>query len=248
MERFQDKIAIVTGGANGLGKAISSRLIREGAKVVIADLEAEPLAATCAELGPSALGVVTDVSRRDQVDAMVRKALDAHGRIDLLFSNAGVCSYNLFLEETEENWDLNFNVNARGTFNVGQAVAREMVKAGRGGAIVNTASVACELISPTTASYAASKSAIMQLTRVMAVELAEYNIRVNAIGPGPLMTRMTARTRANPERMAMFMKKLVDQRYGLPEEGAAVALFLASDEASFATGGLYYVDGGYRVQ
>ena len=131
-------------------------------------------------------------------------------------------------------------------FFVDQAVAREMVKHGIKGSIVNTASIACDLVSPTTASYAASKAAIMQLTKVMALELARYGIRVNAFGPGAMMTRMTAKTRANPERVAMFMNKLVDKRYGEPEE-AAVALFLASDEASFVNGALYYVTGGYRV-
>jgi NAD(P)-dependent dehydrogenase (short-subunit alcohol dehydrogenase family) len=248
MERFKDKVAIVTGGGNGLGKAICTRLVKEGAKVVIAEWEAEPLAQVCAELGDAVTGVLTDVSKREQVDIMVWRAMQKHGRIDLLFSNAGVCAYNIFLEETEANWDYNFSINAKGTFNVGQAVAREMVKQGKGGAIVNIASEAYEVVSSTTAAYAASKAAITQLTRVMAIELSQYNIRVNAIGPGPLMTRMTARSRSNPERVAHFMKKLVDARYGLPEEVAAVALFLASDEASFATGGMYFVDGGHRVK
>jgi NAD(P)-dependent dehydrogenase (short-subunit alcohol dehydrogenase family) len=248
MERFKDKVAIVTGGGNGLGKVICTRLVKEGAKVVIAEWEPEPLAEVCAELGGAATGVLTDVSKREQVDAMVSQAIQKHGHIDLLFSNAGVCDYNLFLEETEENWDRNFNINTRGTFNVGQAVAREMVRQGTGGSIINIGSEAYEVVSPATSAYAASKAAITQLTRVMAVELSRYNIRVNAVGPGPLLTRMTAKSRANPERMESFMKKLVDARYGLPEEAAAVALFLASDEASFATGGMYFVDGGHRVK
>lgn len=248
MKRFEDKVAIVTGGAQGIGRAVVSRLVDEGARVVVADWEADTLAKTCEELGDAVLGVPADVSSKRDVDNVVWTTMREHGKIDLLFNVAGVCRYNLFLEETEENWDANFNVNTKGTFLMGQAVAREMVKQKRGGAIVNTASIASDLVSATTSSYAASKGAIMQLTKVMALELAPWGIRVNAYGPGPMMTRMTAKTRANPERVAMFMKKLVDQRYGKPEEAAAVALFLASDEASFVNGALYYVEGGYRVQ
>lgn len=248
MERFQEKVAIVTGGANGIGKAMATRLIKEGAQVVIADVEKDTLEQVCADLGPAATGIVTDVRRRDQVAAMVQQVMARHGRVDVLFNNAGICAYNLFLEENEENWDLNFNTNVKGVFNVGQAVARVMAKQGTGGVIINTSSVSAEIISPTVSAYAASKAAIMQLTRVMALELAEYNIRVNAIGPGPTITRMTAKSRSNPERMKMFLSKFVDQRFGEPEEIASVALFLASDEASFATGGMYFIDGGYRVQ
>ena len=249
MNRFEGKIAIVTGGAQGMGKAIVAGLLRDGAEaVVIADWDQDTLDATCKEFGDRVTGIYCDVSNKASVDAMVWATMQKYGRIDLLFSNAGVCNYNLFLDETEENWDSNFNVNVKGMFFVDQAVAREMVKLGIKGAIVNTASIACDLVSPTTAAYAASKGAVMQLTKVMALELAKYGIRVNAFGPGAMMTRMTARTRANPERVEMFMKKLVDKRYGEPEEAANVALFLASDEASFVNGALYYVEGGYRVQ
>lgn len=248
MDRFEGKVAVVTGGAQGMGKAIAARLVREGAQgVVIADIEEIPLKHTCEELGEKVTGIVCDVRSKASVDAMVWKTMEKYGRIDVLFSNAGVCNYNLFLDETEENWDSNFDTNIKGMFFVDQAVAREMVKHGIKGSIVNTASIACDLVSPTTASYAASKAAIMQLTKVMALELARYGIRVNAFGPGAMMTRMTAKTRANPERVAMFMNKLVDKRYGEPEEAAAAALFLASDEASFVNGALYYVTGGYRV-
>lgn len=249
MKRFEGKVAIVTGGAQGMGKAIAAGLVKDGARgVVIVDCEAEPLKATCEELGEAAFGVLANVSKKAEVDAMVWATMQKFGRIDLLFNNAGVCLYNLFLDETEENWDANFNNNIKSMFFVGQAVAREMVKGGVKGAIVNTASIACDLISPTTAAYASSKASVMQLTKVMALELSRYGIRVNAFGPGAMMTRMTAKTRANPERVDMFMQKLVDKRYGQPEEAAAVALFLASDEASFVNGALYYVEGGYRVQ
>lgn len=249
MKRFEGKVAIVTGGAQGMGKAIVAGLVQGGAKAVcVVDWEEEPLVATCKELGENVFGICIDVSKKADVDQMVVDVMQKCGRIDLLFNNAGVCRYNLFLEETEENWDANFSINAKSMFLVGQAVAREMVKGGVKGAIVNTASIACDLVSPTTASYAASKGAVMQLTKVMALELSQHGIRVNAFGPGAMMTRMTAKTRSNPERVAMFMNKLVDKRYGAPEEAAAVALFLASDEASFVNGALYYVEGGYRVQ
>lgn len=248
MKRFEEKIAIVTGGAQGLGKAIAARLVKEGAKVVIADNDETPLKATCAELGDIVTGIVTDVCQKPQVEAMVAATMQKYGRIDLLFSNAGVCLHNPFLDETVENWDTSFNANIRSMFLTGQAVAREMVKQGIHGAIVNTGSIACDLVLPATAAYAASKGAVMQLTKVMALELSKHGIRVNAFAPGAMLTRMTDHVRANPDLEALLMSKLVDKRYGEPEEAAAVALFLASDEASFVNGATYYVDGGYRVQ
>lgn len=247
MNRFEGRVAVVTGAAQGIGRAVTERLIREGARVVAADIEADTLERACAEIGEGVLGVPCDVRDKSQIDNVVWTAMKTFRQIDLLFNIAGVCNYNLFLEETEANYNSNFDANMKGLFFMSQAVAREMVKRGKGGAIVNTASIACDRVSPTTAAYAASKAGIEQLTKVMALELAQYGIRVNAFGPGAMLTRMTARTRANPERVAMFMEKLVDQRYGLPEEAAAVALFLASDEAAFVNGSLYYVTGGYRV-
>lgn len=249
MSRFAEKIAIVTGGAQGIGRAIVVGLVQEGARgVVIADWQAEALETVQAELGDVVYGVRTDVSQKQDVDQLIWLTRQKYGRIDLLFNNAGICRYNLFLDENEQNWENIFNINVKSMFLLGQAVAREMVREGVQGAIVNTASIASDMVSPTTAAYAASKGAVMQLTKVMALELAQYGIRVNAFGPGATLTEMTAKTRANPERRAMFMSRLVDQRYGYPTEIAAVALFLASDEASFVNGALYYVDGGYRVQ
>ncbi|AGH73053.1 SDR family oxidoreductase [Edwardsiella piscicida] len=249
MSRFAGKVAIVSGGAQGIGKAIVCGLLQEGAEaVVIADWQPEALADAQATLGERVLAVPTDVSRQRDVAQLIALTLERYGHIDMLFNNAGICRYNLFLEESEQSWETTFNVNVKGMFLLGQAVARAMVERGTRGAIVNTASIACELVSPTTAAYAASKGAVMQLTRVMALELAQHGIRVNAFGPGATRTDMTAQSRANPQRRAMFMSKLVDQRYGEPDEIAAVALFLASDEASFINGACYYVDGGYRVQ
>ena len=131
MDRFEGKVAVVTGGAQGMGKAIAARLVREGAQgVVIADIEEIPLKHTCEELGEKVTGIVCDVRSKASVDAMVWKTMEKYGRIDVLFSNAGVCNYNLFLDETEENWDSNFDTNIKGMFFVDQAVAREMVKKG----------------------------------------------------------------------------------------------------------------------
>lgn len=249
MGRFEGKVAVVTGGAQGIGLEIVSGLVKEGARVVVADLEAGTLQAACDGFDPSIVtGVVCDVSRKASVDDMVWKVMERHGRIDLLFNNAGICRYGLFLEETEANWDANFAVDAKGTFLVGQAVAREMVKQGHGGAIVNTASLGAEIVFTKTAAYGAAKAAVVQLTKVMALELARYGIRVNAFGPGPTATRMTAQTRSEACRSEMILKRTVAHRFGEPEECAAVALFLASDEASFVNGAFYLVDGGFSIQ
>lgn len=206
--------------------------------------------AACDGFDPSIVtGVVCDVSRKASVDDMVWKVMERHGRIDLLFNNAGICRYGLFLEETEANWDANFAVDAKGTFLVGQAVAREMVKQGHGGAIVNTASLGAEIVfyqdsGPT----ARPRPPWCSSPRSWLLSWPDTGIRVNAFGPGPTATRMTAQTRSEASRSEMILKRTVAHRFGEPEECAAVALFLASDEASFVNGAFYLVDGGFSIQ
>lgn len=248
MERFKGKIALVTGGANGLGESIVRRLVEEGAQVAIIDIEADRLEAVCASLSESTFGVHADVSDKKQVDAAIEKIITQYGHIDILFNNAGIMLYDAFLDIKEEDWDKTLNTNAKGYFLVGQAVAKSMVEKNIEGIIVNTCSVSADCVSPTVGAYVSSKGAVMQLTKAMAVDLAPYNIRVNALAPGSMMTRMTEKTRNNPERMEMFMKNLVVKRYGDPYEVAGLALFLASDDAAYICGEMVYVDGGLRIR
>ncbi len=248
MRRFENKVALVTGGANGIGEAIVRRLVQEGAKVVIADIEGNTAKNLSDTLPESTYPVTVDVRNKAQVEAMVKAAIEKYGRIDLLFNNAGIMVYETFLEFSEETWDLIHDTNLKGCFLVGQAVAKAMVDKGIEGVIVNTASIASDIVAaPTTAGYASSKGGVLQLTKAMALDLAPYNIRVNCVGPGTTITRLTEKTRSNPERVADFLSKFTIKRFAEPSEIASVALFLASDDASYVSGTIYYADAGWRI-
>lgn len=242
--RFEGKIAIVTGGANGIGRGITEALIKEGAKVVVADIEADTMQEVYAGREEDVMTSHTDVRIKEQVDAMVAKAVERFGRIDILFNNAGEVARAPFLEMPLEDWLNVIDTNLNGVFIVGQAVANQMVKQESRGVIVNTSSVTATKAGNKTGPYAPSKAGVTALTKLMALELAEYGIRVNAFGPGTSMTRITEGTRFDPERNAMFLKSIPMKRYGEIHEAVAVALFLASDEASYMTGTTVYEDGG----
>ena len=236
------RVVVITGGAQGIGEACARRFVREGAHVVLADLDDAHGNALATELG--ALYVHCDVGHKPDVDALVAQTLAAHGRIDVLVNNAGIFKAADFLEVTESDFDAVLRVNLKGSFLVGQAVAREMAKASRG-SIVNMSSVNGVLAIPTIASYNVSKGGINQLTRVMALALADKGIRVNAVAPGTIATELAAKAvLTSDEAKAKIMMRTPMKRLGEPSEIADVVAFLASDAASYITGEIVVVDGG----
>lgn len=246
------RVCLVTGAAQGIGEACARRLAREGAKVVLADIDDARGQAVAQEL--QGLYVHCDVGDKAQVDTLVAKTMLSHGRIDVLVNNAGIFKAADFLEISESDWDAVLRVNLKGSFLVGQAVAREMVKneprRGIGnsdlrGAVVNMSSVNAVLTIPTLASYTASKGAITQLTRVRALSLADHGIRVNAVAPGTIATELAAKAvLTSEEARQRIMMRTPMKRLGEPLEVADVVAYLASDAASYVTGEIVTVDGG----
>lgn len=237
----QGRVCIVTGSAQGIGEACVRRFAREGAH---GDRRCRrcPGTALAQELG--ALYVRCDVGDKAAVDALVARTLQAHGRIDVLVNNAGIFRAADFLEVTEEDFDAVLRVNLKGSFLVGQAVARAMVASG-GGSIVNMSSVNGVLTIPSISSYNVSKGGINQLTRVMALALADKNVRVNAVAPGTIATELAAKAvLTSDEAKAKIMSRTPMKRLGDPAEIADVVAWLASDAASYVTGEIVTVDGG----
>jgi NAD(P)-dependent dehydrogenase (short-subunit alcohol dehydrogenase family) len=236
------RVCIVTGGAQGIGEACIRRFSRENAKVVIADIDDVRGAALAAELG--GLYVHCDVGDKAQVDALVAQTVAAHGRIDVLVNNAGIFKAADFLDVSEADFDAVLRINLKGSFLVGQAVAREMVKTG-GGSIINMSSVNAVLTIPTIASYNVSKGGINQLTRVMALALADKGIRVNAVAPGTIATELAAKAvLTSEEAKARILSRTPMKRLGEPSEIADTVAYLTSDAASYITGEIVVVDGG----
>jgi NAD(P)-dependent dehydrogenase (short-subunit alcohol dehydrogenase family) len=236
------RVCIVTGGSQGIGEACVRRFAREGAKVVVADIDAEQGTALAAEVGGTFIHC--DVGDKAQVHALVTSAIQAHGRIDVLVNNAGIFKAADFLDITEADFDAVLRVNLKGAFLMGQAVAREMSRQGSG-AIVNMSSVNAVLAIPTIASYNVSKGGINQLTRVMALSLATKGVRVNAVAPGTIATELAAKAvLTSEEAKARIMMRTPMGRLGEPSEIADAVAWLASDAASYVTGEIVVVDGG----
>ena len=239
---LRDRVVIVTGGAQGIGEACARRFAREDARVVVADVQDARGQALAAELGASYLHC--DVGDKAQVDALVAQVMRAHGRIDVLVNNAGIFKAADFLDVTEADFDAVLRVNLKGAFLVGQAVAREMARAGRG-SIVNMSSVNSVLAIPSIASYNVSKGGINQLTRAMALALADQGVRVNAVGPGTIATELAAQAVLTSEDARnKIMMRTPMKRLGEPGEIADVVAYLASDAASYVTGEIVMADGG----
>ena len=242
--RLQDRVAVVTGAAQGIGHACVRRFASEGANVVLADLDQAAGSALATSI-PGALFVMADVSRRADVEALVARALERHGRIDVLVNNAGITHACDFLDLAEEDFDRVLAVNLKSMFLCGQAVARTMVKHGVRGAIVNMSSANAVLAIPNQVPYGVSKGGVNQLTKVMAVALAPHGIRVNGIGPGTILTELAKKAVLTDDAARRrILSRTPLGRCGEPEEIAAVAAFLASDDASYLTGQTIYPDGG----
>jgi len=236
------RVCVVTGGAQGIGEACARRFAREQAHVVIADIDDARGTALAKELG--GLYVHCDVGDKTQVDALVTQTMAAHGRIDVLVNNAGIFKAAEFLEVTEADFDAVLRINLKGSFLVGQAVARVMAAAGKG-SIINMSSVNGVLTIPTIASYNVSKGGINQLTRVMALSLAAQGVRVNAVAPGTIATELAAKAvLTSDEAKAKIMSRTPMRRLGEPSEIADTVAYLASDAASYITGEIVVVDGG----
>ena len=257
-ERLAGRAALVTGAASGIGLAVARRFVAEGAQVAAADLNRVGLAAV---FGGPAAGVVTvagDVSRPDDAVRMAAAAVEAFGAIDILVNCAGIARYTNFLDLPLAEWQLVQDVNATGTFLTAQAVARHMVtehpdgRPGRTRAIVNIASIEAHVVMASSGHpqvhYNASKGAVHMITRALAVELAPHGIRVNSICPGVTETPLASYALASPQQRASIERQVPLGRVGQPEDIAAAALFLVSEDASYITGEALVVDGGFMVQ
>lgn len=237
------RVVVVTGAAQGIGEACARLLAADGARVSMWDVDDARGRAVAATL--NAHFVHCNVAVKSEVDAALADTVAVLGRVDALVSNAGIFKASPFLDLAEADWDAVLDVNLKGSFLVGQAVARQMVAQGGGGAMVHMSSVNGRLTIPTIASYNASKGGIDQLTRVMALALAEHGIRVNGVAPGTIATELAARAvLTSAEAKARIMSRTPMKRLGEPSEVASVAAFLLSDGASYMTGETVLVDGG----
>lgn len=257
MKRLDGKVAVVTGGARGIGAATATALLRDGARVMIADRDdagAAAMAATLCEVHgrDRALSRSTDVGDPRQVETLFKEIETAFGRVDILVNSAGTARISHFLEHSLVDWDLVMRVNLTGTFLCGQAAARAMTKnatAGQPGSackgtIVNIASISGQRGGTGRAAYGASKGGVIALTKVMAVDLADHGIRVNAVAPGPIDTEMALRGHTRETREA-YHRLIPQKRYGSVEDIAEAAAFLASDASGYITGHTLNVDGGF---
>jgi glucose 1-dehydrogenase len=246
--RLKDKVAIVTGGARGIGLATARRYVAEGARVVLADIDATAGEAAARTLGDACRFVATDVGNARGAENVVAEAARAFGGLDVLVNNAGIIHAADFLDLAEADFDRVIRVNLKGAFLAGQAAARRMVaqvKAGKPpGTIINMSSINAVVAIANHAPYCVSKGGIDQLTKVMALSLAPYGIRVNAIGPGSIMTDILKAVATDREAKRRILSRTPLGRIGDPDEIAAIAVFLASPDASYITGETIYADGG----
>jgi len=248
MKKLFDRTALVTGAARGIGFAIAKRFIEDGANVVLSDIDEKSGVEAAKSLGAKALFVACDAGDARAVDALVKTTVEKFGALDILVNNAGIIHTADFLDISEGDFDRVLRVNLKGSFLCGQAAAKQMVaqaKAGRKpGTIINMSSVNSVVAIPNQVPYSVSKGGIQQLTKVMALSLASYGIRVNAIGPGSIATEILAGIAKDKAARKRLLSRTPLQRVGAPEEIAGVASFLASDDASYVTGETIFPDGG----
>jgi glucose 1-dehydrogenase len=251
--RLQGKVAIITGSATGIGKAMAQAMAREGAAVVINYIGHQQDAANgvvhdIEQAGGKALAVVADVSQLDQVQRLVAQTVHTFGRLDIMVNNAGIEEKHPFLEMPLEVWNKIIAVDLTGPWLGSQVAAQQMVTQGEGGRIITISSVHEDLPMPTNAPYCAAKGGLRMLTRTIAVELAPHQITVNNIGPGAIFTPIDADIEANPDLEKQLMAEIPLGRWGKPEDVAELAIYLASDAAAYVTGSTYFIDGGMLRQ
>jgi len=243
-------VSVVTGGNRGIGLGMAEGLAEAGAKVAVWGRSEEYNSAAVTELttaGGDAVSFVCDVSDRSSVDAALAGTVEAYGKVDSLFANAGVSEGVRYEDMTQDQWDFVLGINVTGAHHSIQAVTNQMIAQGEGGSVVITASIAAHLGLPTAPHYSASKGAVLQLARALAVRLARHNIRVNAISPGWIRTEMTEEVQANEQMNQVALMRTPMRRWGLPEDFAGPAVFLASGASAFMTGSELMVDGGFAV-
>lgn len=243
--QLENKVAIVTGAAQGIGEGIAREYIAEGAKVVLADVQDDKGRALAAELGPNAAYVHCDVSKQADATALVEAAIATFGGLDIVVCNSGINHNADILDITEADFDRVLNVNLKGAFLVGQAGAKRMVASGTQGSIINMSSINAILCSPHILAYAVSKGGINQLTSAMALGLAPHGIRVNGVGPGSVETDLLAQiVNTNPDALKNILARTPLGRLGTTREIGRICVFLGSDDSSYMTGETIYADGG----
>ena len=250
--RLQNKVALVTGANSGIGRAIAERFAAEGAHVGVnfrpGRGHEDEVAQIVSSFPVAGMGAPADVSNRADVERMVNDIVRKFGRLDIVVINAGIEIKKPFLEITDDEWNKVLSINLFGAFLCSQIGARQMVKQGDGGKLVFISSVHEDIPFPQYTPYCASKGGVRMLMRNLAMELAEYKINCNNIAPGAIATPINQKVLDNPQEKANAISEIPWGRFGKPEEVAAVALFLASDEAEYVTGSTYYVDGGLTQQ
>ncbi|HDS84116.1 MAG TPA: 2-dehydro-3-deoxy-D-gluconate 5-dehydrogenase KduD [Phycisphaerales bacterium] len=247
--KLDGKVAVVTGGARGLGRAMALGLAEAGADVALVDiLDMSESQAQIKKLGRRCIAITADLSDKGCVDTIVHTAVEKLGGLDILFNNAGIIRRAPLTEFTEKDWDDVMNINIRTLFFLSQAAARVMIKQGRGGKIVNTASLLSFQGGILVPSYTASKSAVMGLTRLLANELAPHQINVNAIAPGYMATDNTKPLRDDPVRNKAILDRIPAGRWGEPEDLKGAAVFLASSASDYVNGYTMAVDGGWLAR
>ena len=248
--RLANKVALVTGSGRGIGKAVALAFAKEGAKLVINDISNDAavnkVVDTVQQMGTEAIGVMANVTKKSDVEALVGAAVDRFGRLDILVNNAGFTRPALLLKMTEEQWDSVIDVHLKGTFLCTQAAARHM-KEQNSGKIINVTSVAAIVGTVGQVNYSAAKGGIISMTKSIARELAEYNICANVISLGIVATTMTEKIRKDERLRSIYMNRILLKRFAKPEEVAPAFVFLASDESNYITGQLLCVDGGYGM-
>ncbi len=249
--QFDQKVALVTGSDSGIGRGIAIELAKQGATVVINyahnQEKANEVKQTIEQNNGKAIIIQADVSQYQQAMGLIQQTVEQCKRLDIMVNNAGMEIHSPFLEVTEEHWDRVLNVDLKGAFFCAQAAAQQMVKSKTAGRIINISSVHEDTAMPNNSPYCCAKGGLRMMTRTICQELAPYNITVNNIAPGAIHTPIDADVEADPEKMQALLAEIPLHRMGQPEEIGKLAVFLASDAASYITGATYIIDGGLSV-